>query len=114
MAKPQECYALTTYFTQGYVGRYSTKPVINGFKARYGFDALLSVDTSAEIKEVIDYYLGVDTTHSIDKFFSAYDKIKQQMIDDAEAEARQKALLEASRKRAEEWVKSGKRRITSD
>lgn len=96
---------MVTYFSQQYKNKYGKTPVVNRYKARWGFDAILMELDVEEIKFLIDYYLETFSanSHDLEWFFYNYDKLivaKEKRDRDAESLAR---IREESKRRAEEW-----------
>lgn len=114
MATAKDCHALTTYFVKCWEKRYGRKPSINRYKARYGFEAILDDMGSAAAKELVDFYFttpGQDS-HNLEWFFWNYNKLVDSRSE-SQKDAEHIAKLRAeSKKRAEEWKKSGKQGIT--
>lgn len=75
--KVQDCHLLITYFAKQYREKYGDSPVINRWRARYGFESVLMDMPMDEAKGLIDFYLLTVSTnrHSLDWFFNNYDKI---------------------------------------
>lgn len=98
---------MVSYFSKVYKDKYGTAPVVNRYKARWGFDSvLLSIDES-ETKKLIDYYFETASPngHDLDWFFYNYDKLiiaMEKRDKDAVELAR---LREESKRRTEEWRK---------
>lgn len=116
MAQAKDCHALVTYFVKKYEEVYGFKPTVNRHSARWGFDSILSDLSSTEAKSLIDYYFRTESAkgHPLDWFFYNYDKL---LIAKAESDVdadRTAKLREESKKRAEEWRKSGKQGIADN
>lgn len=105
MATAKQAHTLTSYFINAYKERYGTNPVVNRNISRWNFDTMLEDMDSKEIKDLIDYYFETvsQNGHSIKWFFYNYDDlIVGKAIRDKDNDNRKK-LLEATRKRTEEW-----------
>lgn len=108
MADAKTCHALTTYYLNGYQGKYGQKPVVNRNKARWGFDSVLEDLKPAAVMKLIDFYFSTSSTtrHSLEWFFYNYDKLIEKKAEYDRDEADRKKLREESRLRVEEWRQS--------
>lgn len=119
MARPtaQQCHALTSYYEKKYREKYNTDPNVNRVTARWNFDSILSGSlTTAQVKELLDYYFTTPPTrrHDLDWFFYNYDKIVKSYADAKQDREARRKLMEESRLRAERWRQSGKQGITDN
>lgn len=114
MPAAKDAHTLISYYETIYKRQYGTKPLLNRYKARWGFDSVLMDMPMAEAKALLDYYVesGNARNRDLEWFFYNYDKLREaheKVKDDA---VKRKALMEESRRRAEEWRRRGKRGIT--
>lgn len=107
MATPKQAQTLVSYFGKKYKEKYDTAPVLNRYKARWGFDAILMDMSESKVKDLIDYYLETysPNMHDLDWFFYNYDKLDQAKRDRDKDAVALAALREQSKKRTEEWRK---------
>lgn len=114
MAAAKDCHALTSYFVKTYKSKYGSEPNVNRYSARWGFDAVLQSIPGNKAKDLIEYYLRTASKnrHDLDWFFYNYDKLLKAMVEAHEDSDHRARLREESKKRAEEWRKSGKQGIT--
>ena len=105
MATPKEAHALVTYFGQRYSEKYGSKPVVNRYQSRWGFDSLLIDLKADEVKKLIDYYFTTisNTGHSLEWFFYNYEKLAVAMEDTERDRASLDRIREETRLRTQEW-----------
>jgi hypothetical protein len=117
MVTAKDCYALTSYFEKVYKAKYGTKPAVNKYSARWGFDAILQGESPDDIKSLIDYYLSTTPPqrHDLDRFFRTYHKlIDAREEEQADREARLRVRRESA-ERARKWKERlGHQGITDD
>jgi len=106
MATPKQAHALVNHYIKQYENKYSVKPTVNRYSARWGFDSMLMDLSLDEVKALIEYYVN-DTIgynhHSLEWFFYNYERlIESKKLSEEEAE-RLSVIREQSRKRIEEW-----------
>lgn len=114
MAAAKDCHALITYYVNSYEKKYGSKPNVNRYSARWGFDSILTDISSSKAKSLVDFYFRAESPrrHDLDWFFYNYSKLLDNMADADKDAAERVKLREESRKRAEEWSESGKQGIT--
>lgn len=103
--KVQDCHVLITYFAKVYREKYGNSPVINRYRARYGFESVLMDMPMDEAKSLIDFYFVTVSTnrHSLDWFFNNYDKIINNRNEfEVEQERRKQQRLE-TQERVARW-----------
>jgi hypothetical protein len=110
----KDCHALTSYFVKAFKQHHGREPNINRWSARWGFDAMLQGMSVTDVQALIDYYFTTpsDRLHDLEWFFYNYQKLYRARTDVLTDVALRHKLMEESKKRAEEWRKSGKRSIT--
>lgn len=106
MAKGR-AFALVDYYVKQYENHYGTKPYVNRYKGRWGFESVLEDMPLDEAKALIDYYFETVSTngHNLEWFFYSYDKLfkaKQERDKDA---AELAVIRENTRRATEEWRK---------
>lgn len=116
MAAAKDCHALTSYYEKCYKEKYLHSPNINRWQARWMFDAVLGSMTAKQAKELIEYYFTTASAkgHDLDWFAYNYEKLVRSKQDAEEDRKHRKKLMEESRRRAEEWRKSGKSSLAGD
>lgn len=109
----KDCHALSSYYESIYNDKYGVVPNINRYSARWGFDAVLNSMNVKQAKELLDYYLTTpgNKKHDLDWFFYHYHELLENMRRTQNDTAHRKLLMEQSKKRAEEWRKSGRQSI---
>lgn len=116
MPTAKDAHALVTYYEGIYKKAHGDKPVVNRYKARWGFDALLMDMPAKDAKALLDYYVdsGLAKQHNLEWFFYNYDAVmenRDKILDDVE---KTKNLRAESRRRVEEWRARGKQGITGN
>lgn len=113
MATAKDCHSLTSYYEKLFKARYGEAPDVNRVTARWNFDSVLGGMNVRQAKELLDYYFTTPATkrHSLEWFFYNYEKLIKAMLNSRKEAERRKKLMEESKKRAEEWRKSGKQGI---
>lgn len=116
MPSAKDAHTLISYFESAYQRQYGTKPNVNRYKARWGFDSVLMQMPMKDAKNLLDYYVesGNARNRDLEWFFYNYDKLieaEARVRDDVQ---RTKALREESKKRAQEWRNRGKQGITGN
>lgn len=116
MATAKDCHALTTYYEKLYEQKYGSKPNVNRYRSRWGFDSVLMSMSMHNAKELLEYYFTTSSEgrHSLTWFFNNYESLMSAKSDSDTDKEHRKKLMEESKRRAQEWRKSGKHRITSD
>lgn len=105
MATPAQCHTLVSYYTKKYKARYGNEPIVNRNDARWKFDAILKGISVQETKELIDYWLGINSAqnHQLTWFFYNYDKLIEVRNAQAEDAARRDHMRHDSEERTKKW-----------
>lgn len=112
-ATAAECHALTSYYIKKYKETYGKAPVVNRNVSKLQFQNMLMDFTSAELKELIDFFFTTQsgTKHRINDLFYGYDRLVEAWRQHQEDAALQQRLREETKRRTEEWLASGRRGI---
>lgn len=105
----QQCHALTSKYIDLYVATYGTKPSVNRYSARWGFEAVLMDYTPSEAVKLLEYYFSTysNKKHSLDWFLYNYEKLASLREESKVAHERQRVMMEESQRRVEEWRARG-------
>jgi hypothetical protein len=119
MVTAKDCYALTSYYEKLYKARYGKAPIVNKFKARYGFDAILQglkKDEQAAVYGLLDYYFKTSSTngHALSWFFNNYDRLEETKQLQYEDEQQKIRLRAESEERARKWKERREHQGNSD
>jgi hypothetical protein len=117
MATAKDCYALTSYYEKLYQERYSTKPIVNKHRSRWGFDAILQGESLSHARELLDYYFTTVSAnnHNLDWFFNNYDRLATTMSEHQEDAALREKIRRESAQRAAAWKERiGNQRVTGN
>lgn len=116
MPSAKDCHAITSYYEKQYKEKYGSAPNVNRVTARWNFDSILQAMSTAQAKELIDYYFTTPPTrrHELEWFFYNYEKLVKAMYEAKEDAAHRRKLMEESKARAEQWRNSGKQGIAND
>lgn len=116
MVTAKQCHTLTSYYITLYEQKYGSKPIVNRNSARWGFDGVLTDMGMTEAKHLLDYYFTTiqPKRHALNVFFYSYDELYEAMKIQEEDIARRAEYRKETKKRAEEWVARGHKRIADN
>lgn len=112
----KETSSLTSYYSHLYQNKYNAKPVMNGYKARWGFDTMLGHLSSKDIQELLEYYFNTISLngHTLEWFFYNYESLMDGLVAQRREQEKQAQVLSETEKRVMEWRKRIENSGTSD
>ncbi len=99
-----EAKSLLNYYKKLYKSRYSSLPVMNSYKAQWGFKSMVDDLGLASAKQVIEFYFDTDKIlHPTSYLFNNYDSIWKRVESYKEDELVRKELRRLTEIRVREW-----------
>ena len=99
----QQAYALITHFEKKYVEKYGEKPQVNRHRDKWGFQDMIEDLTYAGAQEIIDYYFGLEGSHTIQRLHRNYDQMARIRKERAEDESEREKIRKQTAERVKAW-----------
>lgn len=99
MNKNQQAQALISQYLKDYENRYSTVPVVNRFKVKWGMVDVIDSVGYATAKELITYYFKCDAEHNVQWFLNNFDDLLKMKTEQEADEKKRARLREETRRR---------------
>lgn len=109
----QQANALITSYVKLYKEKYQTAPVINRYRDRWGFQAMIEDLGRADAQAVLLYYFELSGSHDVTTLFRSYDELHKQRLAEEEDKRRVAQLHIETAKRVKEWLEKNGKRGTS-
>jgi hypothetical protein len=105
--KNQQAQALLSLFIKKYTERYGFEPSINRYRLKWGAVDFVDSVGYTRAKEIVEYYMTLDSKHSFEALLATFDKVGAAMDERHEDNARRAKLREETRRRVEEYERRG-------
>ena len=106
----QQANALITKYVKLYTEKHGQAPVINRYRERWGFQAIIEDLGRDDANKVVEYYIGLrKTSHEVPELLRTYDELhKNRLADEKDIKEREKLRVETARRVKEYLEKHGK------
>ena len=101
-ATAQQCHALTSHYIAKYTAENNKAPSVNRNKARWGFEAMLMDYSSAQVRELLDYFVE-HYEHTLEWFLFNYEKVDEEKTTYERNKVATAKRREETKKRLAEW-----------
>jgi HEPN domain-containing protein len=109
----QQANALITSYVKLYKDKYQTAPIINRYRDRWGFQAMIEDLGRSDAQAVLLYYFELSGSHDVTTLFRSYDELHKQRLAEEEDKRRVAQLHIETAKRVKEWLEKNGKRGTS-
>lgn len=98
--------ALVSLFVKGYEAKYKTKPRMNRYREKWGFQDMIADLGYDRAREIVEYYFRTAKSgHPVQFLLSNYDKINDFYNEKIDDEQRREKMRRETELRVREWEK---------
>lgn len=106
--------ALVTQFVNNYTDKYSTRPELNRYREKWGFQDMIEDLGYDRAREIVDYYFRTSKPgHPVQFLLNNYDKINAFYAEKLADEKKREQIRRDTAERVREWeLKNGEQRTS--